>query len=79
MKIKILEKCRVNGADANPGDILEADDTTALELEAHGYAAFHQEPIEPLDELDELEAGLRKEMHAEKPAQHKHKRKSHHA
>lgn len=50
MKILVLEKCKVNGAPANPGDVLDVEEGAAVELEAHGYAAFEPEDDAPKPE-----------------------------
>jgi len=47
MKIVVLEKCQINGAWANPGDILHCEDGAAMALEAHGYVRFELEPETP--------------------------------
>ena len=56
MKIRILAKCQVYpGVGAIPGDVLEVEVPKAIELEAHGFAAFEPEAEiapkpEPLEE-----------------------------
>jgi hypothetical protein len=61
MKILILEKCKVNGAPANPGDVLDLEEGVAIDLEAHGYASFDSEAPTPKAERAKHKAPAHKD------------------